>query len=347
MATARRELVDPNVTRWYHCISTCVRAQHLLGGDKGTERKAWIEKRLETLSESFSIATGGFACLDNHLHVLCRLDPEEAKTWSNEEVMRRWINIYPPKTLKLDDKAIVDSWIKKHAQDRKRIKKLRKRLTNLGWFMKALKEPLARKINKEEGERGSLWQPRFKSIAILDDAAMLTTSIYIDLNIVAAGIAETPETSQHTSIKQRIDHVRRAEKLHVLSAALKGSVAGSNAAGDIEQDHWLVPVEDRRSRFQGSREGMLEGFSLGSYVLLLDYVGRLWREGKAHMSDEVKDVFTRLGMSAETWPRLLKRMFASDSNLRGCFFAKEGHALSVSIGTKERRVMNLSPQVTA
>ena len=92
---------------------------------------------------------------------------------------------------------------------------------------------------------------------------------------------------------------------------------------------------------------MLEGFSLGSYVLLLDYVGRLWREGKAHMSDEVKDVFTRLGMSAETWPRLLKRMFASDSNLRGCFFAKEGHALSVSIGTKERRVMNLSPQVTA
>ena len=347
MATARRELVDPNVTRWYHCISTCVRAQPLIGGKKGTERKAWIEKRLETLSKAFSIATAGFACLDNHLHVLCRLDPEKTKAWSDEEVMRRWMIIYPPKALKTDDKAIVDEWIKKHAQDKKKIAKLRKRLTDLGWFMKALKEPLARKINKEEGARGSLWQPRYKSIAVMDDTVALTTSIYIDLNVVAAGIAKTPEESQHTSIKQRIDHARKSGKLCVLSAALKGSVAGSNAAGDIEQDHWLVPIEDRRSRFQGSREGMIEGFSLGSYVLLLDYVGRLWREGKAHMSDEVKDVFTRLGVDAESWPRLLSKMLASDGNLRGGFFAKEGNAFKVRIGEKERRVMNLSPQVTA
>ena len=92
---------------------------------------------------------------------------------------------------------------------------------------------------------------------------------------------------------------------------------------------------------------MLEGFSLGSYVLLLDYVGRLWREGKARMSDEVKDVFTRLGTDAESLPRLLSKMLSSDSNLRGCFFAREGHTLSVCIGKKERRVMNLSPQVTA
>lgn len=347
MATARRELVDPNVTRWYHCISTCVRSQHLLGGKKGTERKAWIEKRLETLSQAFSIATGGFACLDSHLHVLCRLDTDNAKVWSDEEVMRRWMIIYPPKTLKTDDKAIVDEWIKKHAQDKKKIAKLRKRLTDLGWFMKALKEPLARKINKEEGERGSLWQPRYKSIAIMDDTVAITTSIYIDLNSVAAGIAKTPEESQHTSIKQRIDHARKSGKLCVLSAALKGSVAGSNAAGDIEQDHWLVPIDDRRARFQGSREGMIEGFSLGSYVLLLEYMGRLWREGKAHMSDEVKDVFTRLGVDAESWPRLLSKMLASDSNLRGGFFAKEGTAFRVRIGEKERRVMNLSPQVTA
>jgi hypothetical protein len=92
---------------------------------------------------------------------------------------------------------------------------------------------------------------------------------------------------------------------------------------------------------------MIEGFSLGSYVLLLDYVGRLWREGKAHMSDEVKDVFTRLGVDAESWPRLLSKMLASDGNLRGGFFAKEGNAFRVRIGEKERRVMNLSPQVTA
>ena len=31
---------------------------------------------------------------------------------------------------------------------------------------------------------------------------------YIDLNPVAAGIAEVPEASPHTSIKQRVEHVQ-------------------------------------------------------------------------------------------------------------------------------------------
>jgi hypothetical protein len=38
---------------------------------------------------------------------------------------------------------------------------------------------------------------------------------------------------------------------------------------------WLCPIEDRR-RLDSSREGMLHGFSLGSYLLLVDYTGRLF-----------------------------------------------------------------------
>jgi hypothetical protein len=40
------------------------------------------------------------------------------------------------------------------------------------------------------------------------------------------------------------------------------------------------PIEDRR-RLDSSREGMLEGLSLGSYLLVVAYTGRLFREGKA------------------------------------------------------------------
>jgi hypothetical protein len=36
---------------------------------------------------------------------------------------------------------------------------------------------------------------------------LVDTSIYTDLNPVAAKIAETPGTSDYTSIKQRVDHV--------------------------------------------------------------------------------------------------------------------------------------------
>ena len=86
----------------------------------------------------------------------------------------------------------------------------RERLQSLSWFMKCLKEPLARMANREDNVRGAFFEERFKSIAILDEEALLAACVYIDLNPVAAGIAQTPEKSPHTSIKQRVEHVEVA-----------------------------------------------------------------------------------------------------------------------------------------
>jgi hypothetical protein len=44
---------------------------------------------------------------------------------------------------------------------------------------------------------------------------------------------------------------------------------------------------------------MLEGFSLGSCLLLVDYTGRLCRQGKARLSREVAWILDRLGTGAE------------------------------------------------
>ena len=85
-----------------------------------------------------------------------------------------------------------------------------------------------------------------------------------------------------------------------LGAARNGSVAGSLAAGGLEESHWLCPIEDRRD-LDSTREGMIQGFSLGSYMLLVDYTGRLFREGKATISSELAGILDRLGCSAELW----------------------------------------------
>lgn len=347
MTTARKMIVDPNRTRCYHCISTCVRSERLLACDKSGKRKKWIEDRLKSLAEQFAVSVCGFAILDNHMHVLCRLDPSTATDWSDEEVVRRWLAIYPPKTMDIDNPASVAAFVKNDLKSKKKVKKYRSRLANLGWFMKALKEPLARMANKEDGVRGPFWKPRFKSIAVLDEGALLATQTYIDLNIVAAGMAETPESSEYTSIKQRVEHARSKGKLKALQSALLGSVAGCEALGPIEQDHWLVPVEDYRSRDKNSREGMLESFSLGSYLALIDYVSRLRREGKARVSSELHDIFTRLETNAEAWGHQLDRMLASAGNLRGNFFATGSNKLRELRETRKRRVQNLSPQVIA
>ncbi len=96
MTMARARLVDPSVTRWYHCLTRCVRRAFLLGeGPK--DRKQWIEKRIEELARIFSISVGGFSILDNHLHLLLRLDPEPAAQWSDEEIATRWGKLFPPR----------------------------------------------------------------------------------------------------------------------------------------------------------------------------------------------------------------------------------------------------------
>ena len=85
--------------------------------------------------------------------------------------------------------------------------------------------------------------------------------------------------------EQRVEQVQPQGRAGDLQAARDGSVSGSSAAAGLGEGLWLCPIEDRR-RLDSPREGMLEGFSLGNYLLLVDYTGRLFREGKAVISAE-------------------------------------------------------------
>jgi hypothetical protein len=339
MTIARAHLVDPDVTRWYHCITRCVRRAFLLGeGD--SDRKQWIEHRLEELAGVFAVSVGGFAVLDNHLHVLVRLDPQIAAGWSDEDVVRRWGTLFPPRDQARQPIAVSDAWVRDRLQDAAWVAKARTRLQSLSWFMKCLKEPLSRMANRQENTRGAFFEGRFKSVAILDEEALLAVCAYIDLNPVAAGLAAVPEESEHTSVKQRVEHVVAQGRIGDVKAAQAGSVAGVARSAGMEEALWLCPLEDR-SGVDSPREGMIAGFSLGSYLLLVDYTGRLFREGKAAVSRELGAVFARLGSDAESWQaRLLK---LSEGRLLGRYFAASRARLR---GVAERlgvsRVANLA-----
>jgi hypothetical protein len=194
----------------------------------------------------------------------------------------------------------------------------RARLQSLSWFMKCLKEPLARFANRQDNMRGAFFEQRFKSVAILDEESLLATCAYIDLNPVAAGIVEVPEASPHTSVATRVEHVKAQGRTSDLEAAKQGSVAGSGVSAGLEETIWLCPIEDRRA-VDSSREGMLEGFPLGSYLMLVDYTGRLFRDGKATISAELSGILERLGSSVESWRARLEKL--KTGRLLGRFFA--------------------------
>ena len=57
-----------------------------------------------------------------------------------------------------------------------------------------------------------------------------------------------------------------------------------------------------------SREGTLQGFPLGNDLLLVDYTGRLLREGKSAISAELTGILNRLGTTAEAWQARLEKL---------------------------------------
>jgi REP element-mobilizing transposase RayT len=294
-----------------------VRRAFLLGEGEH-DRKGWIERRLEELAEIFAVAVGGFSVLDNHLHVLLRLDPDIAAAWSDEEVVRRWGRLFPPRDRTRRAVPVSDDWVQSRLKDVASVAKARERLQSLSWFMKCLKEPLARLANREEQTRGTFFEGRFKSVAILDEESLLAVCTYIDLNPIAAGLVDVPEAGPHTSIRQRVENVQTQGRTGDLESAQEGSVAGSRAAVGLEEPLWLCPIEDRRA-LDSLREGMIVGLSLGNYLLLVDYTARLFREGKATISRELAGILERLGSNAESWQARLEKLIRS--RLLGHYFA--------------------------
>ena len=345
MTVARQGLVDSSVTPYYHCISRCVRRAYLCG--EGAEhRKRWIEDRLKELSGIFALGVCGYAILDNHLHVVLQLNDAIAEGWSDEEVVRRWGRLFPPRGKDRQPLEISKGWVAERLKDSAWIAAARERLNSLGWFMKCLKEPLARMANLEDECRGAFWQARFKSVAILDEEALLTTLAYVDLNPLAAGIAKTPEDSEHTSVKARVDHCRETGRLE----SVIDQPEDRTRHDDVQEDEsfWLVPLQDRRpgtgapARTSGTRAGISPTLNLAGYLRLLDWSSRVLRRGKARVTQDVAEIFERLGTNAGHWQERLEKLTAQDRIFGVVFATKSARIDAFAASRGVRKLSNLN-----
>ena len=95
----RKNVIREDVVGVYHVWTRCVRRAWLCGFDPLTKkdysyRKAWIYERLAALSQIFAVDACVFAILSNHFHLLLRNRVDLAAQWSDEEVVRRWWQLY-------------------------------------------------------------------------------------------------------------------------------------------------------------------------------------------------------------------------------------------------------------
>ena len=217
MTYPRHQIVDPASGGFFHCVSRCVRRAFLCGEDAYSgrsyeHRKTWVEERLLALADCFAVGLYAYAVMSNHVHVVLYVDPQAASDWSGEEVAERWVRLFPVCVDESSDERLCQENAQRLQCDPERMMELRRRLGDLSWFMRCLNEPIARQANREDGCTGRFWEGRFKCQALLDEQAVLACMAYVDLNPIRAGMANDLATSEHTSIRHRLQdaETRRA-----------------------------------------------------------------------------------------------------------------------------------------
>ncbi|WP_133181266.1 transposase [Shewanella decolorationis] len=283
MPRPRRTQISLEDTSYYHCCSRVVRRAFLCGDDTYSgknydHRRAWVESLLFELEAVFAIDVAAFAVMSNHLHVVLRVDIETANLWTDREVLEQWHKLF--KGDELTQKFAKGELVEAYEVSRLKhsIAIYRSRLCDISWFMRCLNEPIARQANQEDNCTGRFWEGRFKSQALLDEAAVLACITYVDLNPIRAQLADTPEQSDHTSIQLRI------------RAALKG-----------EQPSNLLPFIGNECDNQPN--GI--AFSLMDYVQLVDDTGRIIRNDKrGYISENSAKILTRLNIPHDNWLKL-------------------------------------------
>ncbi len=266
MTIARKQLISIEDTPFYHVVSRCVRRSFLCGFDKYSNtsfehRRQWIVDRVEFLSSVFHIDICSYAIMSNHYHLVLKVN--STQDWSIKQVLIHWSSIckLPHHCQKFMDKEAMTK-----AEMELVIllaEEFRKRLMSISWFMKYLNQDIAFRANAEDNCKGHFFESRFKSQALLDERALLTCMVYVDLNPIRAAMARTPEASDYTPAQERI----KKRKPNLMPFG--------------KED---IP------------------YSLADYLQLVDATGRAVIETKSgYIPKELPDILIRLNLNPDTW----------------------------------------------
>ena len=287
MTTARRQLIDADTTPYYHIICRCVRRAFLCGKDKFTKRdfshrRQWIEDQLVKLSQIFTIDIAAYAIMNNHYHLVLRVDSATAKEWTMLQVFQQYSKLHQcsPMVQQFQIGAELSPAQLMLVCEQAEI--YRERLSSISWFMKVINQHIALKANKEDKCTGKFWESRFKSQALLDETAVLTCMAYVDLNPIRAGLSATPENSDFTSIQTRLDKKTGESKI---------------------TKECLLPFSQGNSEYGAKNIPLTKS----AYIELVDWTGRCIRNDKrGSIPLNIPPILDRLNMTSHEWLRHTK-----------------------------------------
>jgi REP element-mobilizing transposase RayT len=188
-----------NEIGWYHL---CARVAGWLNWFPFEDRIA-RQKLLETIRKYLAVYccdAAAFCLMGNHYHLVVRFLP--FRILPPEELDRRARLLYR------DPDQVLRS--------RRQWQRFNRRIFDVSEFMRNVQQSYTKWYNRRYQRRGALWGERFKSVILGEEASILETLLYVELNPVRAGQVQRPEDWQWSS------------------AALRA----------LSQDDWLIPLEE-------------------------------------------------------------------------------------------------------
>ena len=339
----RAEQFTPDEVCVVHAVQRCVRRAYLAGVDAATGkdyscRREWIRRRMEALASVLAIDVLSYAVMSSHLHLIIRNRPDVVADWTDSEVALRWLKVFPGRRLEEHLAEPTENDVQTLCRDKDRLATIRRRLSDISWFMRALSEPIARRANKVDECTGHFWEGRFKAQRIVDEAGLLACSMYVDLNPVRAAMADSPDHSPHTSA---FDRIEAGKGKRIASAAFdlqpiptaeeakqlretplderrqqRRAKRRSPTERNILRDAWLAPLtlqpstlstdpQTHTAGFRSSDRGFLS-LSIGDYLRLLRWTARQGVGGKKVPAGLAR-MLTALGIDASMWRDLVWR----------------------------------------
>ncbi len=297
MTKARKDLISLSDTPYYHITTRCVRRSFLCGYDHETHtdyehRRQWIVERIRLLASVFAIDICAYAVMSNHYHLVVKISPEQIEALGNHEVIQRWLTVFKGHPLVRDYASGSPLSPLQREFVSQQVNHFRKSLADISCFMKYLNQPISRRANKEDRCKGRFFEQRYTSDPLLTEEALLSCMAYVDLNPIRAKMAETPESSDYTSIQERIkpqfDLAKAIENLtgqgffQSFNTELKPLLSFNEAT--TNQDQSGIP------------------FTLVDYLELVDWTGRVIRADKrGAIGSQLPPILKRLNINKKKW----------------------------------------------
>ncbi|MBC2601660.1 transposase, partial [Puniceicoccus vermicola] len=219
---------------YYHVMSRTVNGEALFGD---REREV-LRKMIWQVADFSGIRVVTYAVMKNHFHVLVEV-PAEVSI-SDEELVRRYRRLYPKPTPWNPMRAeVLEGHLRDHTLEGMDLRKsLLRRMGDVSWMMKTLKQRFTLWFNRSRDRFGPLWCERFKSVLVEGDRwALRTVAAYIDLNAVRAGLVEDPKDYRFCGYAEAIGGGRMARAgLSVVDKDLAGYRQTLYGAGAGEKD---------------------------------------------------------------------------------------------------------------